>query len=475
MQNASRATGRTEVLDGSVGSRPRADTRDELAAWLAERARSAALRVERIPFGDLVGWRIDTDSGNLVHDSGRFFTVEGLSVRADRQPVGRWEQPILCQPEVGILGILTRRFNGVPHYLMQAKVEPGNINGLQVSPTVQATRSNYTKVHGGRSIPYLEYFTDRRRGRVLIDALQSEQDSWILHKRNRNMVVEIFDHVPVHPDFRWLTMDQVRHLFWQDNMVNMDSRSVLAAVPLAWSAAGRPSVGSDDYLAGLVRSATDRGGELHSAQQVVSWLMDVRAGRELVRRTLPLAGVTGWRRDEDAIRHVDDKFFSCIAVRVEANNREVDQWSQPLLAPAGQGLAAFLTKQIDGVVHVLVQARTGAGTLDIAEVAPTVHCCPLNYRDLPRSSWPTFLDYVLTVDPSRIRYDVRNSEEGGRFFHAENRYLILDVADDLPVAAPDGFIWVTVRQLTSLLRHSYYVNVEARSLIACLQALYAQP
>ena len=32
---------------------------------------------------------------------------------------------------------------------MQAKVEPGNINSIQLSPTLQATRSNYTKAHGG--------------------------------------------------------------------------------------------------------------------------------------------------------------------------------------------------------------------------------------------------------------------------------------------------------------------------------------
>ena len=43
-------------------------------------------------------------------------------------------------------------------YLLQAKAEPGNINKIQISPTVQATKSNYTRVHGGKEIPYLRYF-----------------------------------------------------------------------------------------------------------------------------------------------------------------------------------------------------------------------------------------------------------------------------------------------------------------------------
>ena len=33
---------------------------------------------------------------------------------------------------------------------MRANVEPGNINKLQISPSVQATKSNY-RVHGGKN------------------------------------------------------------------------------------------------------------------------------------------------------------------------------------------------------------------------------------------------------------------------------------------------------------------------------------
>lgn len=34
---------------------------------------------------------------------------------------------------------------------------------------------------------------------------------------------------------------------------------------------------------------------------------------------------------------------------------------------------------------------------------------------------------------------------------------------------------MTVQQLTGLLRHSHYVNIQARSLIACLHSLAGQP
>ena len=65
-----------------------------------------------------------------------------------------WDQPIIVQKEIGILGILKKNNK----YLLQAKFEPGNINKIQISPTVQATKSNYTQVHGGKKVPFLNYF-----------------------------------------------------------------------------------------------------------------------------------------------------------------------------------------------------------------------------------------------------------------------------------------------------------------------------
>src|SRR5262249_17485966 len=149
----------------------------------------------RIPFADMVGWRFAPGTGNLVHDSGKFFSVEGLELTTDFGWTNHWAQPIINQPEIGILGILVKEFDGVLHCLMQAKMEPGNVTTLQLSPPVQATRSNYTRVHRGSSIPYLEYFVATRRSGVLVDALQSEQGAWFLHKRNRNMVVEVTDDI----------------------------------------------------------------------------------------------------------------------------------------------------------------------------------------------------------------------------------------------------------------------------------------
>lgn len=425
---------------------------DEVRAWLDERRRSHRFQVERIPFARLDNWSFDEGTGNLAHGSGRFFTVEGLRVATSEGPHREWHQPIIKQPEVGILGILAKEFDGVLHFLMQAKMEPGNPNLVQLSPTVQATRSNYTKVHKGAAVKYLEYFTHPAPEKIIADVLQSEHGAWFFHKSNRNMIVETTGAVQLDDDFCWLALGQIGELLHADNVVNMDSRTVLSCAPYP----------------------DDQPGALHSDTELLSWFTVERSRHDVHAELLPLAGLPDWSRSESSIDHAEGRYFSVVAVRVHAESREVAGWTQPLFEPRETGITAFLVRQFEGVPHVLVHARVEAGFLDTVELGPTVQCTPAAHANLPGEEQPPFLDYVLGVrrtHPSRIHYEAVHSEEGGRFLNAESRYLLVEADEaSAPLAPPAGYRWVTPEQLTSLVRHNHYVNVQARSLLACLNA-----
>jgi oxidase EvaA len=109
------------------------------------------------------------------------------------------------------------------------------------------------------------------------------------------------------------------------------------------------------------------------------------------------------------------------------------------------------------------------GYLDVVELAPTVQCIPENYEHLPASARPLFLDEVLTAAPDRIRFDAVLSEQGGRFYQARNRHLLVET--DLDEEPPPDYRWLTLHQLVELLQHSNYLNVQARSLVTCLHGL----
>ncbi|MEU5373911.1 NDP-hexose 2,3-dehydratase family protein [Streptomyces sp. NPDC005951] len=438
----------------------------DFTSWFTGRCEANEYRVTQVPLDRLDGWHVKPGTGNLVHRSGRFFSVEGLDVRNSGREVDAWQQPIIVQPEYGILGCLVKQFDGVPHFLLQAKMEPGNVNLVQLSPTVQATKSNYTQVHGGKAVPYLEWFVTPGRGRVLHDALQSEQASWFLGKRNRNMIVEAEEDIDLLDDFCWLSVDQISELLAVDNLVNMDTRTVLSgAAPFRLTGSGRRG---ETFRSALARSWQPDAGSHRDTAELLSWFTEAKCRATLTRERIPLSKVHSWSLSDGVITHDEGKHFSVVGVDVAASNREVASWSQVMLKPRSEGVIAFVAKRVEGVMHLLVQARVETGAGDVIEMAPTVHCQPGNYGSAPGARRPRFLDEVLTAPPGNVRFEAIHSEEGGRFYHAQNRYLLVEADDDFPIDVPDSYIWMTLRQLMEFVRYGNHLNVEARSLLTFL-------
>ncbi|GAA0825696.1 NDP-hexose 2,3-dehydratase family protein [Streptosporangium amethystogenes subsp. fukuiense] len=459
-------------------------TLDEFHRWLSETASRAYMNVRKVPLNGLSGWEVERHTGNIRHRTGKFFSVECLDVHVPGRTVSHWSQPIINQPEIGILGILVKEIDGIPHCLMQAKHEPGNHNGLQLSPTVQATRSNYTRVHRGRPVPYLDYFLDTSGREVIADIRQSEQGAWFYRKRNRNMIVEITGEIEVAEGFCWLTLGQLHTLMSVPDLVNMDARTVLACMP--FSGAGLTSAlmsaltsapsaePGDGFRAALVRSCDPGEAGPHTMGEVLSWITDMRTRTDPRVSLIPLNEVRGWRRTDELISHETGRYFDVVGVSVEAGGREVGHWDQPMIEPSGTGVIAFLVGEIDGVLHALVHARVEPGYADVVELGPTVQCTPENYEHLPAGARPPFLDEVLGAGPGRVRFETILSEEGGRFHRARNRYLIVHTDAAAGIDHPE-YRWLSVSQLGELLRHSFYLNIQARSLLFCLTTLTTTP
>ena len=212
-------------------------TLDEIREWFIQRRESTTMSVEDIPLREAAGWTIDHDTGNIGHDSGDFFTVHGLRVRqtATREVGGGgWDQPILEQVgyDGGLLGIIRKRFDGVPHYLIEAKAEPGNYEIIQMSPTLQATFSNLRRAHGGRKPRFAEVFEEPESvGATVLYAQWLSEDGGRLHKkRNFGMLVEVPDSYDpdLTEDFIWMSMYQIKACLHENAWVNPHIRGIIA-------------------------------------------------------------------------------------------------------------------------------------------------------------------------------------------------------------------------------------------------------
>jgi len=447
--------------------------------WIAKKNNDVQVNINQVGFKDLRDWHIHPETKNLVHTSGKFFSIEGIRIQTNWGNVKEWEQPIINQPEVGFLGIITQVKNGVLHFLMQAKIEPGNINVVQLSPTLQATRSNYSQVHKGKKPLYLEYFNDEKKVDVLLDQLQSEQGARFLRKRNRNMIVEIGEgeQIKVFDNFCWLTLGQIKSFLQYDNLVNMDTRTVISGIPFGEYPAdvlgfyGMLNFTSDEKLreTGLMMSMLDPERHLHDTDQIISWITRKKSIFDLQINRIPLNTLKNWVFARDEIHHEKHKYFSVIGVKVEISNREVVSWDQPIIKSAQEGIIAFLIKNIDGVYHFLVQAKLEAGNFDIVELAPTVQCLTGNYRKGYNEYDVMFLEDVINAPKESIWYSSHQSEEGGRFFREQNRNMIVEVGNEFPTEVPEDFIWMTLNQMKLFIKFNNYLNIAARSLIAAVR------
>ncbi|MEC7984049.1 MAG: NDP-hexose 2,3-dehydratase family protein, partial [Myxococcota bacterium] len=243
---------------------------DHILSWLNHIRDENAVHIEPTSFSKLRQWYLDEDTGTLRHRSGGFFRIEGIQVKTTYGQVHQWEQPIVNQPEIGFLGVITKIINGTLHFLLQAKIEPGNINTVQISPTLQATKSNYLKKHKGRSPKYLEYFQSPEKN-IILDQLQSEQGARFLRKRNRNIIIYIEDDIEVEKAFCWVTLHQVCTLSQKDNTVNMDTRTVLSGLQYGNIADDLSRDVLTPFKLDILKS--EQGGKtLFSLEQIISWI-----------------------------------------------------------------------------------------------------------------------------------------------------------------------------------------------------------
>lgn len=447
--------------------------------WIKDQNRKVDVNIEKIPFDELNAWSFENDGLKISHDSGKFFSIEGIRIKTNWGGVKSWDQPIINQPEIGYLGFLTKEINGILHFLVQAKIEPGNVNFVQLSPTLQATKSNYTRAHKGKSPAYLDYFINAKPEEIILDQLQSEQGARFLRKRNRNIILKVEEGIKLLDNFIWLTLAQIKVLMSHDNLVNMDTRTVISGIPFGNYTIDEIELFSffdsknqlETVEKKLLNSTLLKDKALHSFDSIISFVTKRKSFYELEVETIPLDQVRNWIIEKDCIRHEENRYFRIIATKVSIENREVVSWTQPMVEPAQEGLCAFVCKEIDGVLHFAVQVKLECGNFDIIEFAPTVQCLTGNYRNSKNGSLP-FLDYILNIPKEQIVYDTLQSEEGGRFFKEQNRNMLVFSGEELALDLPENFIWMTANQLQLFIKFNNYVNIQARSLLAALTFKY---
>lgn len=386
-------------------------------------------------------WFYDEKEDKIRNQNNSFFTIEGIKGIVDKKEV---EQPIIIQNEVGYLGIISKNIDGVLYLLMQAKIEPGNINKIQISPTIQATYSNFKKRHGGSSPLFLDYFTDVSKYEILVDEEQCEQCSRFYKKYNRNVFIKIDDDITLSKRFMWLSIGDIKYIMSKyDNLVNMDTRTVLSCLPIP----------------------EDNDSSDCSEQYFDIWQKYNKNYKDI--SLLRLSSLTNWSITKNGVFCKEYYPFDFRFFDIKIDDREVLSWSQPLAVAKGRATFGTLIRDIDNEKQILIKVKEEIGCEYGSFYGPLIQ---KECNDKIISNDVEQLFYSYLDKNKNVISDVLLSEEGGRFFQEENRNIIIKLDEvDNNIILPDNYYWVNFKTLSNLIRKYRCVNIQMRNLFSLIK------
>ena len=439
---------------------------DDILTWIKEKNRDVRVDIRKIPY-DYTGdnWHYDQERGEIRNRDGSFFQIKGLQKAEDGRILN--EQPIIIQNEIGYLGIICKEFDGVLYFLMQAKIEPGNVNKIQISPTIQATKSNFMQAHGGRVPAFLEYFSNKRNYEIIVDQIQSEQSSRFLRKRNRNIIIVVNEEIEVPDTHRWMTLGQIKQLMRYDNLVNMDTRTVISCIPFSlrdFSYKELSHIRTLFHQEPFYNSVFfgNSGSEINKIYQ---YMNEVKMLDRSEVRLVDLYSLASWKRKTDEISS-EHGAFKVVYCDIEIEGREVRRWQQPLLEAEGQSVFGLIYCVEDNLQKFLIQTKSEVGCFDKIEIGPSVQLEP---GENPNASLVDAL-FTYNYEHNRgIEFDGLFSEEGGRFYQEQNRNVIMKIEKgDLPQPLPEGYFWADFQTLNILIQFNNCLNIQLRNLLSVL-------
>ncbi len=440
------------------------NSNEDILSWVEDRNRTVKVDIKKIPLSDSSFWKYDEEAGEINNLNKSFFSIKGLVGYKNGEKIS--EQPIIVQNEIGYLGIICKKINGVLNLLMQAKIEPGNINKIQISPTIQATKSNFTQKHGGAKPAYLEHFVNALAENIIVDQIQSEQSSRFLKKRNRNIMILTDEDVELKPTHKWMTIGQLKKLMQYDNLVNMDTRTVLSCIPyglLELDEGEAELIEAEFSDKPLFKSVFAVNGS-RSLPPLYNYINNIKMFDEETYREADLYSLEGWHYAGDEYVGGKEDSFKLIFCDIAIEGREVKQWTQPLFEATGIAtFGLFTAVDEDGVRKFLVRVKKEVGCFDKAELAPTVQLeCTQKPQDAVEK-----LFFSKLSDKQDVLYDTILSEEGGRFYHEQNRNVIIEL-DEVTESLPEEYFWLDYRTLSGLCQVNNCLNIQLRNLLSLL-------
>ena len=168
------------------------------------------------------------------------------------------------------------------------------------------------------------------------------------------------------------------------------------------------------------------------------------------------------------ISHQTNNYFSVIGIKVKTNKREITSWSQPIILGSKMAFAGYLIKKFKNTKHYLCRYILKPGS-KIGTFTCSVNTSRfIGYRkskDL--TNFQKILISKYFINSKNVLYDNILSDEGGRFYHSQIKYMACELDKYQDIKLPERYIWLSQNQMIDLI-YKQRIDIEARLLFGII-------
>ena len=416
-----------KTLDGPIHNY------EDLKNFFDKQNEKSNFETKEIGIQNLKEWSFDS-KGNLSHKSGKFFKVTGVVNET-------LKTGILLQNEIGTLGCIASKLDGILHFLIQFKKEPGNIVSSQLSPTLQATISNQQKVHGGNAPKYMNYFQQNDNNNIIVEKLLPEQGNRYWRKFNNNIIV-LADYFDEENEFKWMTLGQIYEFTKIKNSVNSCLRSVLSLLP--------------------TKELIDKSKSKKSVEKII----DKEISNFEHESKLEDSVVDFQEKDELFFNTNNDKFH-IKGFSIAIKDREVSKWDQPLIYDPYLEKYILISIIKNNKRYYLLKKYFENGYENGFVFGPTY----IDRTFIDKKDLNLLLKKVESYGNLNLIGEIEMSEEGGRFINTTVNHCFYEITTNEDFLNFDDYLLLDHSEI-HYLNYAGYLGMEARSLLFLSTTIY---
>lgn len=204
-------------------------------------------------------------------------------------------------------------------------------------------------------------------------------------------------------------------------------------------------------------------------KDILNWRQALKKRYKIKSKLIDVLNCKDWYFDKkNNLKHKSGQFFTVKGVKIEnASNREVKNWTQPILTQLHGGFLAFICRETKkNGIEFLLEAKTEPGDNGDLKICPSFQATQSNLNKAHGGNTPEFKDIVIDLKKAELIYKCSHCEEGARFWQKSNMNIIVKLKDpnDKRIKGKN-YMWANFFQIKKLSLKNDIVNPFVKTIL----------